>query len=47
MTSYWVLTAATIAATFAFFRLIRWTKNKILVGLLGSAMFTVYLLWLF
>jgi hypothetical protein len=47
MTSYWVLTAATIAATFALFRLIRWTKNKILVGLLGSAMFTVYLLWLF
>lgn len=47
MTSYWVLTAATIAATFAFYRLIRWTKNKILVGLLGSAMFTVYLLWLF
>lgn len=47
MTSNWVLTAATIAASFVLVALIKWTRNKILVGLLASALFTISLLWLF
>jgi hypothetical protein len=47
MTSYWVITAAILAALFILAGLMKWTKNKILVSLLASAQLTVFLLWAF
>ena len=47
MMSYWVVTASVLAVLFALAVLIRRTNNTILLGLLVSATFTVFLLWLF
>src|ERR1051325_6931318 len=45
--SFWVINVFTIVAVFVLLALMKWANNKLLVALLLSAQFTVFLLWLF